>query len=99
MPMKSKAPGNEEDGVRDAAAAYDGPGGEILLYSAPDGTVSVDVRLKRETIWMSQKEMALLFDTERSVVTKHLRNIFQSGELDRALVCAKFAHTAADGKT
>ncbi len=84
--------------VREPSASYGGPGGEIVLYRAPDGTVSLDVRLERDTIWLNQKQMAELFATERSVITKHLRNIFQSGELDRKSVCAFFAHTAADGK-
>ncbi len=60
-------------------AAY---GGKIVLYQAPDGSVKLDVRLEHETIWLNQKQMALLFDTEQSVITKHLRNIFESGELD-----------------
>ena len=57
--------------------------GEIVLYQAPDGTVELDVRLERETIWLTQKQMSELFDTERSVITKHLNNIFASGELDK----------------
>jgi len=65
--------------IREPLAAQ---GGEIVLYQAPDGSVKLDVRLERDTIWLSQKQMALLFDTERSVITKHLRNIFQSGELE-----------------
>ncbi len=75
------------------------PGGEIVIYQAPDGSVALDVRLERDTIWLTQKQMAKLFDTERSVITKHLRNIFHSGELDKDSVCACFAHTAEDGKT
>jgi len=94
---KSKT--SRKDMLREPAAAYGGPGGEVVLYQAPDGTVQLEVRLERDTIWLTQKQMALLFDTERSVITKHLRNIFQSGELDRESVCAIFAHTAADGKT
>jgi len=65
--------------LKEPPASY---GGEIVLYQAPDGSVKLDVRLERDTIWLSQKQMALLFDTERSVITKHLRNIFQSGELE-----------------
>jgi prophage maintenance system killer protein len=57
--------------------------GEIFLYQDPDGTVELDVRLERETIWLTQKQMSELFDTERSVITKHLNNIFASGELDK----------------
>jgi prophage maintenance system killer protein/transcriptional regulator with XRE-family HTH domain len=68
--------------VAEASAACGGPGGEIVLYQAPDGTVSLDVRVERETIWLTQAQMAELFATERSVVTKHLGNIFRSGELE-----------------
>jgi len=74
-------------------------GDAIVLYSDPDGAIKLDVRLVRETLWLSQKQMALLFDTERSVITKHLRNIFKSQELKKDSVCAIFAQTAADGKT
>ena len=53
----------------------------------------------RETIWATQAQIADLFDTERSVITKHIRNIIKDKELDEKSVCAKFAHTAPDGKT
>lgn len=49
-------------------------------------------------MWCTQKAMGMLFDCDRSVVTKHLKNIFDSGELNESAVCAKFAHTASDGK-
>jgi prophage maintenance system killer protein len=73
--------------------------GKVILYKAVDGSIEVDVRLQGETVWLTQKQMSELFATERSVVTKHLRNIFQSKELDEKSVSAKFAHTAEDGKT
>jgi hypothetical protein len=76
-----------------------GYGGAVVLYQAPDGSVSLDVRLEKETIWLTQKQMAVLFETDRSVITKHLRNIFNSKELDKDSACAFFAHTAEDGKT
>lgn len=66
----------------EASAAAAKPGGEIVLYRAPDGSIALDVRLEQETVWLTQKQMAQLFQTERSVITKHLRNIFKSGELD-----------------
>lgn len=78
--------------IREPLAAQ---GGEIVLYQAPDGSVKLDVRLERDTIWLSQKQMALLFDTERSVITKHLRNIFQSGELEEKQ-CAKMHIPGSD---
>jgi hypothetical protein len=72
---------------------------EILLYTTPDQKVKVEVFLRNETIWLTQNKIADLFGVERSVVTKHLRNIFQSKELQEDSVCAKIAHTASDGKT
>jgi prophage maintenance system killer protein len=74
-------------------------GGEVVVYEAPDGQVRFEVRLERETVWLSQQQMADLFGRERSVITKHVRNVFREGELESESVCAKFAHTAADGKT
>src|SRR5450830_883759 len=72
---------------------------EILIYEAGEGLPTVAVRLDGETVWLSQEQMAELFGRERSVVTKHLRNVFKEGELSEPAVCANFAHTAADGKT
>jgi len=74
-------------------------GGEVLLYEAPDGQVRVDVRLERETVWLSLTQMAELFGRDKSVISRHLRTVFVSGELDREAVVAKNATTAADSKT
>jgi len=72
---------------------------KILLYTTPNGKVKVEIFLQNETIWLSQQKIADLFGVERSVVTKHLKNIFESKELNENSACAKFAHTAGDGKT
>ncbi|TAE48258.1 MAG: cell filamentation protein Fic, partial [Bacteroidetes bacterium] len=72
---------------------------EILLYTTPNGGVRVEIYLQNETIWLTQQKIADLFGVDRTVVTKHVKNIFNSGELDPDSVCAIFAHTAADGKT
>ena len=72
---------------------------EFLLYTSPQGEIKVEVFLHNETIWLTQKRMAELFDVDRSVITKHLQNIFDNMELDEISVSAKFAHTAEDGKT
>jgi hypothetical protein len=72
-------------------------GGEVIVYQAPDGDVRVDVRLERDTVWLTQAQMAELFGRERSVVTKHIRNAFQEGELDLAATCAKFAQVRSEG--
>ena len=58
------------------------PGGEVLVYEAPDGGARVDVRLEAETVWLRQDQMSQLFERERSVITKHIRNVFAEGELD-----------------
>lgn len=70
-----------------------------MVYKAPDGEVQLDVHLKGETVWLTQQQMADLFGRERTVITKHLRNIFRQGELDPKSVRAKFAHAASDRKT
>mgnify|MGYP001355599714 CR=1 FL=1 len=70
---------------------------DIVIYET--GEARVEVRLDRETVWLTQEQMSQLFGRERSVITKHIRNVFSDGELEREAVCAKFAHTAADGKT
>jgi len=74
------------------------PRGEIAIYQARDKKVRMEVKLEENTVWLTQKSIASLFQTDRSVITKHLRNIFKSKELDKKSVCAKFAHTAEDGK-
>lgn len=56
-------------------------GGEVVLYAAPDGGVQLEVRLERETVWLSQAQMVELFDRNQSVISRHLRNIFAAGEL------------------
>jgi len=70
---------------------------EMLLYTTPSGKVKVEIFLRDENIWLTQAKIAELFGVERSVVTKHLKNIFLSNELQEDSVCAKIAHTADDG--
>ena len=73
--------------------------GEVVLYQAPDGTVELDVRLEREMIWLNLNQMAALFGRDKSVISRHLRNVFNSNELSHDSVVAFFATTATDGKT
>jgi DNA ligase (NAD+) len=73
--------------------------GELLVYQAEDGQAAVDVQLKDETVWLTLNQLAELFGRDKSVISRHLRNIFQSGELEREAAVAKNATTAADGKT
>jgi prophage maintenance system killer protein len=71
---------------------------DIQIYQADDGKTALEVRLDRETVWLTQEQMSELFSRERSVITKHLRNVFKEGELEENSVRAKYAHTAIDGK-
>ena len=69
---------------------------EFLIFQAEGKEQGVEVYYKDENIWATQKAIAALFDCDRSVVTKHLGNIFESVELKEEAVCAKFAHTAEE---
>lgn len=71
---------------------------EFLIFQIENKEQGVEVFYKEENIWATQKAMATLFNCDRSVITKHLGNIFDSEELQEKAVCAKFAHTASDGK-
>jgi hypothetical protein len=71
---------------------------EVLLYTTPDGKVRVEMYLQNETIWLTQQKIADLFGVQRPAVTKHLKKIFESGELKEDSVCSILEHTAADGK-
>lgn len=71
--------------------------GEIILYQ-PDETVRLEVRLEDETVWLTQAQMAELFETTRNNVTLHIGNIFKEGELEEMAVRKESLLTAADGK-
>ena len=72
---------------------------EIAIYQSESGAIELRGDWQNETIWATQAQIANLFEVDRTVVTKHIRNILKIGELDSKEVCAKFAHTATDGKT
>lgn len=74
------------------------PDNQITVYQTSDGKINIEVLYANENIWLPQKRIAELFDVDRSVVTKHLKNIFSDNELQEYSVCASFAHTAEDGK-
>ena len=73
--------------------------GEIVIYRTEDGKTALDVTLEEQTVWLSLNQMATLFQRDKSVVSRHLNNIFKSKELRRDAVVAFFATTASDGKT
>jgi hypothetical protein len=70
---------------------------EILLYTTPNGNVKVEIYLQNETIWLTQQKIADLFGVDRTVVTKHLANIYASGELNKEATCAKIAQVQSEG--
>jgi hypothetical protein len=72
---------------------------EFLLYMTEDGRVRIQTRLEDETVWLSINQMTELFGVDKSGISRHLKNIFETGELTRDSVVAFFATTAADGKT
>jgi len=72
--------------------------GEVIIYKSKEGP-KLEVRLEENTVWLTQNQIALLFSTQRPAITKHLNNIFKSGELDKNSVSSILEHTANDGKT
>lgn len=76
---------------------------EIIIYTAPDGATDLHVQLEDETVWLTQEQMAILFDKGRTTITEHIGNIFKEGELNEKEVCRLFRHTtkhgAIEGKT
>lgn len=71
----------------------------IIIYQNSKNKPQISLRLENETLWLNQKQIAELFEVDRSVVTKHIKNILNDGELDEKSVSAKFALTAIDGKS
>ena len=72
---------------------------QIQLFTSADGQVQLNVSLEQDTAWLSLDQMTALFERDKSVISRHIRNIFKEGELARDSVVAKNATTAADGKT
>ena len=71
---------------------------QIIIYQTEDGQTQVDVRLENETVWLTQKQIAELFGTKRPAITKHLKNIYTSEELDENSTCSILEHMGNDGK-
>jgi len=74
------------------------PESNILMYTTEDGLTKIEATFENDTVWLSIDQMAELFQRDRSVIGKHVRNIFKEGELDKKSVWAKFAYTASNGK-
>ena len=72
---------------------------DFLVFTRDAGEDGIEVRVQNGDVWLTQKAISQLFDVDRSVVTKHLSNIFKEGELDENSTCANFAQVADNGKT
>jgi len=75
------------------------PSSELILYQTEDGRTQIQVKLQNNTAWLSLNQLAELFQRDKSVISKHIKNVFEEGELSKNSVVANFATTAADGKT
>ena len=71
---------------------------EIILYQTTDGATKIDVRLEDETVWLNQNQLETLFQTDRTSIVKHIKNIYESGELSEEATCAKIAQVQQEGK-
>ena len=71
---------------------------DMIIYTTEDGLTKVETTFDGDTVWLSIDQMAELFQRDRSVIGKHVRNVFKEGELEKEAVWAKFAYTATDGK-
>lgn len=71
---------------------------KIIIYQTSDGETAIDVKLENETVWLTQSQIAILFGTKRPAITKHLRNIYSSGELDESSTCSILEHVGNDGR-
>ncbi|MDY2942252.1 MAG: virulence protein RhuM/Fic/DOC family protein [Paludibacteraceae bacterium] len=71
---------------------------QIVLYKTPDGHTELEVRLQEETMWLTQKQIAELFDTDRTVIVRHIHNIYKTEELEEMATCAKIAQVRQEGK-
>lgn len=73
--------------------------GEVVIYQTEDGLSKLEVNLQNETVWLTIDQMAELFQRDKSTISRHIKNVFSEGELERDSVVAFFATTASDGKT
>ena len=71
---------------------------KIVIYQTEDGQTQIDVRLENDTVWLTQKQIAELFETDRTSIVRHINNIYRADELEREATCAKIAQVQTEGK-
>ena len=96
--MTTETPILNEHNKQEYSPIHTAEGSSIVIYTTDDNQVSLDVKLEGETIWLSQAQMSVLFEKDRTVIGKHINNVFKEGELQKELVCAKIAHTKKYGR-
>lgn len=72
--------------------------GEIIIYQTDDGNAKIDVRFVDETVWLTQQQMAELFQTSRTNIVEHIKNIYEEAELDELSTCRKFRQVQTEGR-
>ena len=70
---------------------------KVEIYQAPDSSAEIKVQFDEDTVWLNRQQLSTLFNRDRSVISRHISNIFKEGELEKEVVCAKYAHTAKHG--
>ncbi|MBN2745928.1 MAG: virulence RhuM family protein, partial [Bacteroidales bacterium] len=70
---------------------------EIIIYQNEESSIKIEVRLEDETVWLTIDQISTLFQRDRSVISRHINNVFKEGELNKEVVCAFFAHTTQHG--
>lgn len=70
---------------------------QLIIYKTEDGKIKIETNFKDETVWLTQEQIGELFQRDRSVISRHIKNIFAEGELEEKKVCANFAHTTPHG--
>lgn len=80
--MRNESKTGQTDVAREGHSTNGPPGGKLIFYRSPDGKVLLDIKLEKETVWLSQKQMALLFGKDADTIGLHIRNAFKEKELD-----------------
>jgi len=73
------------------------PPGEIILYKSTDGSIKIDVVLEDETVWLTQQQMAELFQSSRTNIVEHIKHIYEEGKLDETATCRNFRQVQKEG--
>ena len=95
--MPNKHQGRQSTSARSFAIPSKSPGGEVLFYRSPDGMVRLGVQLTNDTVWLSLPQMDALFERDKWLIPRHVRNVFQNGEVQREAVVAKNATVQHEG--